>query len=198
MTQRRRFLEMVGGSIVAGVALGDLGCTNVVSGTGGSGGGAQGGAGGAGTAQTTTGTGSQCGGGGAANLGINSDLCQSDRGRFAVGAPADYAAAGLHKTKNIQSNMLIGRDAGGLFALSSYCTHQCVDMNDAYQGQQLGSVSALGVRCNVHGSQFGLTGKVTKGPANKPLQAYALSLDCDGVLYVDTTQPVAASVRLAV
>jgi len=142
--------------------------------------------------------GSNCGVGGAANQGFNNDICQSDKGRFNVGTPADFMTMGLHKSKDVNSNVLIGRDAMGLYALSSLCTHQCCDMNTTQGNQQVGTISATGIRCNCHISYYDNYGKPinTNQPAKQTLASYGLSLGCDGSIYVDTTKTVAATTRL--
>ena len=43
-------------------------------------------------------------------------------GIFRIGVPTDYAAMGLHIVTN--KGLLIGRDAGGLYALTAICTHE--------------------------------------------------------------------------
>ncbi len=53
---------------------------------------------------------------------------------------------------------------GGLFAVSSACTHMGCDVKyDGKLGQLL---------CPCHGSQYGLDGANIKGPAKKPLKRY--------------------------
>jgi cytochrome b6-f complex iron-sulfur subunit len=89
--------------------------------------------------------------------------------------------------------VLIGRDTGGLYALTAICTHQQCNMDS----DPMGTITAMGgITCACHGSVFTSTGAVEMGPATKPLVAYALALGCDGFLYVDTTTPVANTVRL--
>ena len=83
-----------------------------------------------------------------------------------------------------------GRDAGGLYAMTSLCTHLQCDLNT------LGTIGATGVRCGCHGSQFDLVGNVTGGPASSPLRHYRLTLECDGSLRVDVSMVVAQDARL--
>ncbi len=216
MNERRRFLFMISGSVMAaglGCGGGDTGSSGGgasgggnggtgTGGAGGTGGGVTGGTGGAGGTTTTTSLTGDCGGGGAMNAGLNSDKCQSASGVFDIGAPADYAALGFHKVTNLGSNVLLVRDSMGLYALSSLCTHSCCDMNKKQGVQDIGTVTTSNgvqqIRCNCHGSRFNPDGTVAKGPASTPLHAYGLSLGCDGILYVDTTKTVPNTQRLAV
>ena len=142
MNERRRFLQVLGGTMAAYGA--GCGSVNGVGTTGGAGGA---GTGGAGTTSTTTGTttstttgmttatntttssssGGNCGGGGASSKGMNNDFCGSNAGVFAIGKPSDYAGDGLHQVQSGQANVLVGRDSGGLYAMSSLCTHNCCD-----------------------------------------------------------------------
>ncbi|MFI5300880.1 MAG: Rieske (2Fe-2S) protein [Polyangiales bacterium] len=83
----------------------------------------------------------------------------------------------------------IGRDTGGVYAMTLTCTHGGCDM-----GSQ-GSVSSAGLFCGCHGSQFDGNGNVTRGPANAPLAHFAVSIDAAGEVTVDGAQEVAASTR---
>lgn len=141
-----------------------------------------------------------CGTGGASSDGLNNDFCQSDKGVFAVGKPSDYPDPQLYKVKNLTSNVLIGRDANGLYAMSSLCTHQCCDLNSTQQGFPYGNFTTFSgqkvIQCNCHGSMFAYDGTVVRGPAFQSLPHYQLDLGCDGILYADTSKPVAKSQRL--
>jgi len=65
--------------------------------------------------------------------------------------------------------VLVNRGSGNTFyALSTECTHQGCVVN-AFDG--------LSSYCNCHGSEFGVSGQVTSGPANQPLDSYALTFD---------------------
>jgi Rieske Fe-S protein len=86
----------------------------------------------------------------------------------------------------------VGRDAVGVYAMTLTCTHQGCDM-----GRQ-GSVSARGLDCYCHGSQFDANGNVVRGPANFPLAHFAVSADAAGNLTVHTGSEVDPSVRLVV
>ena len=187
MNERRRFLQVVGSGVVAV----GTGCSATVqgnptgSGAGGSGAGGSGaggsGAGGMGTGGTTTTT---------------NPACTMNPPGTKAGKPTDYTAHGLHIVTN--SGFLVGHDAGGFYALSAVCTHQFCDMSAVDAQGPFGQITAAGmdIVCLCHGSQFGPTGGVVQGPAHTALKAYALALGCDGFLYVNKAQTVAATVRL--
>jgi cytochrome b6-f complex iron-sulfur subunit len=80
-------------------------------------------------------------------------------------------------------------DGGGLYAVSAVCTH----LGCVVARQETG-----GFYCPCHGSRFDARGKVTAGPAPRPLMYLDLSLSPDGQLVVDRQQEVAGDVRLQV
>lgn len=175
---RRRFLHVLG---AAAAALAAPACGSAVDGhpspsetIGGGGAGGASGAGGAG------GAGGPGGGG----------QCQDPAG-VNVGLPSMFAANGLHKVTG--TVVLVGRDANGLYAMSSLCTHQFCNMNKAQDGTILGGGNAI--RCDCHNSVFDKDGKATAGPAFSPLRHYAVAVGCDGTLRVDTKTIVTSSTR---
>jgi Rieske Fe-S protein len=86
--------------------------------------------------------------------------------------------------------LAIGRDQGGVYALSLLCTHAGCDIS------QDGSVGAGSIECFCHGSVFSGTGEVLRGPATEPLPHFAVSEDAAGALTIHTDQPTPASTRL--
>jgi Rieske Fe-S protein len=81
----------------------------------------------------------------------------------------------------------IGRDERGLYAVLAACTH-------------LGCPVALrdaGFECPCHGSRFDGSGAVTRGPADRPLDRAALSIDSEGYVVLDIRQTVDAAYRLS-
>jgi len=86
----------------------------------------------------------------------------------------------------------IGRDAGGIYAISLVCTHEGCDIS------QGGTVSTSVIACPCHGSQFSGMGTVLVGPATRPLPHLAVTADATGQLTIHGDQPVAADVRLQV
>jgi len=86
----------------------------------------------------------------------------------------------------------IGRDAKGVYAMTSTCPHAGCDMVAD------GSVSASGVFCGCHGSRFDANGGVMRGPADSPLVHFAVKVDAAGNISVEGGAQVAAAVRTAV
>jgi Rieske Fe-S protein len=188
MNDRRRFLQVIGSGAMA-VGVTGAGCSAAVksgsegvggSGAGGSGAGGMTGAGGA-TGSTTSTTSSGA-------------VCEMNPVGEQVGKPTAYATNGLHIVTN--KSVLIGRDAGGLYALTAVCTHAGCDMAAVDSQGPFGQLSGGDIICLCHGSAFGPTGSVVQGPAHQSLRAFALALGCDGNLYVNTKQTVATTVRL--
>lgn len=167
MNDRRRFLHVVGASAVT-LAL--PACGPAVD-TGSSG--AGGGAGSSGTG-TSTGTGS----------------CGPLPPGFSVGELSSFNVLGIYGI--VKTQILIGRDEEGFYALSSLCTHLGCDISSN------GTFDEKGMMCGCHGSKFDNDGNVVAGPATKPLKAFGLALGCDGRLYVDFPNEVPLTQRLKV
>jgi Rieske Fe-S protein len=85
----------------------------------------------------------------------------------------------------------VGRDVGGLYAISTVCTHRGCDM------AARGVVSGDGLECDCHGSEFEVDGTVRRGPAVRRLPFYALAIDDGGRITVDTEQEVDSDTRVA-
>jgi nitrite reductase/ring-hydroxylating ferredoxin subunit len=92
----------------------------------------------------------------------------------------------------VMSNVVVARDAAGVYAMSAVCTHQgcLVDAaNDTIAG---------GLTCPCHRSAFDGSGTVTHGPAGKALQHYAVTILADGSMTVEGGQPVSPATRTTV
>jgi cytochrome b6-f complex iron-sulfur subunit len=88
--------------------------------------------------------------------------------------------------------VIIGRDAGGLYAMTITCTHQGCDVEPSGNG------SSATVRCPCHGSQFDRNGAVVRGPASSALTHFAVSVDASGNITIHGGTKVGADVRTAV
>jgi cytochrome b6-f complex iron-sulfur subunit len=86
----------------------------------------------------------------------------------------------------------IGRDGGGIYAMTLTCPHAGCDIG------QTGSVSPQGLVCGCHGSRFDANGNVQSGPAVQPLDHFAVTVDGSGNLTIHGGEIVTASQRLAV
>ena len=83
--------------------------------------------------------------------------------------------------------LFVVRDAQGIYALTDVCTHQFCPV--AYQS---GSKTFF---CSCHGSVYDANGQVTMGPAFSPLVHYAVCIDSNGDVVVDTGTEVDPSTR---
>ena len=90
----------------------------------------------------------------------------------------------------LSSNVVIGRDSQGVYAMSAVCPHAGCLVEDSS-----GSLSA-GLSCPCHGSTFDGNGGLTRGPARSSLQHYQVTIAADGSITVDGGTTVAADVRV--
>jgi cytochrome b6-f complex iron-sulfur subunit len=81
------------------------------------------------------------------------------------------------------------RSAAGFFALSSVCTHLGCMTRYVPENAQ--------IACPCHGSRFSIEGKVTAGPAPRPLRRLQITVE-HGVLVVDASKEVPAGEILKV
>lgn len=103
-----------------------------------------------------------------------------------VGTPSTFT---LNKPVYFSSkNFFVVRDASGLYALTARCTHQGVTV----------VAQTSNFYCPGHGAKFDFDGNVTLGPANTPLQHFSMCMLANGNVAVDTSMPVAKTVRLNV
>jgi len=84
--------------------------------------------------------------------------------------------------------LAIGRDSGGVYAMTLTCTHAGCEVN----------VIGQGIVCPCHGSRFDANGNVVSGPAPSPLDHFAVSADGSGNLTIHTGTVVDSGFRLKV
>ena len=107
------------------------------------------------------------------------------------GNVADKSAKAI-KGPDLKAIVILVRDGKVITAISPTCTHKRCDVAPA-AGKEL-------FHCKCHGAEFDFTGKNTKGPSNSPatlnpLGHYALRLNGDGVIEVDTSAAVDADAK---
>jgi cytochrome b6-f complex iron-sulfur subunit len=107
----------------------------------------------------------------------------STAGPLDVGAKSDYAMDGPVMTWAKDKHVIVLRETGKIYAMSSKCTHKGCVLDDASDH----------LTCPCHGSNFGYDGKVTDGPAKRSLVRYAITVNEDGHLIVDTSKTFSES-----
>jgi cytochrome b6-f complex iron-sulfur subunit len=111
-------------------------------------------------------------------------------GDVAAGNVADLPVGSLDVVGS--EPVCIGRDGGGIYAMTLTCTHAGCDMGEN------GTVSDRGLFCGCHGSEFDANGNVVRGPATRPLDHFDVTADASGNLVIHGGEIVSASQRLAV
>jgi nitrite reductase/ring-hydroxylating ferredoxin subunit len=101
-----------------------------------------------------------------------------------VGLPSSFV---LNTPKYFSSNsFFVVRDAMGLYALTSRCSHQQVTL----------TIQSTKFHCNAHGADFKFDGSVIDGPTSKVLVHYAMCTMSSGHVGVQPSMTVSASTRL--
>lgn len=115
---------------------------------------------------------------------------ESGGGIAAIGTNVKDVAVG--SLGSAGSRVLLGRDAGGLYAMTSVCTHAQCDL------VVYGTLSEAGISCRCHGSGFSRTGDRVKGPAIDSLKHFKVDVAADGTITIDTKTVVDAAARTSV
>ena len=96
--------------------------------------------------------------------------------RFKAGLPENFSPGSVTLNKE-QKVFIVRAKEGYFYALSAVCTHLgCIANWKPEDGI---------VACPCHGSKFDRNGNVIAGPAPRPLQRFAMSIDDQGQLLVD-------------
>jgi Rieske Fe-S protein len=96
-------------------------------------------------------------------------------GPVAAGNVADLSVG---TWRAVGESAVVGRDAQGVFAMSTVCTHaRC-------PAALVSAQVSDGLYCGCHGSRFDGQGAVTHGPAARALAHYRVDLAADGGLTV--------------
>jgi cytochrome b6-f complex iron-sulfur subunit len=109
-------------------------------------------------------------------------------GAMRLGALTDFPMGSWRGVS--AARVIVGRDARGLFAYSSVCTHAgCTVPAPAS--------AASGSECPCHGSQYNADGMNTRGPTKRPLDNYRVVV-CGGDVYLQMSMVVPIGTRTAV
>ena len=100
-----------------------------------------------------------------------------------IGAVTGFAVGAFHSVTVSGRRLLVGRDAGGLYAFSALCTHQGCTLPVPVRGV---------ITCPCHRATFDANGQVTGGPARTSLAHYQVTV-CAGQVYVGTATVAAAT-----
>jgi len=124
-------------------------------------------------------------------VGCGSTISEDGTGSMIQGGAAKDVPIGSLSPRS-EASVAIGRDAAGLYAVSTICTHQGCDIRSS------GTVDATGLACGCHGSKFDANGAVLNGPAGKPLDHFEVVIDGNGNWAIDMSRVVAAEQRTPV
>ena len=111
-------------------------------------------------------------------------------GDAAAGSVADIPVGTLRQVGTVP--VFVGRDAGGLYALTSTCTHAGCEVRTD------GAGDTAVLFCPCHGSLFDRNGAVKRGPAPSPLVHFAVEVDAMGNVTIHGGTQVSAATRVAV
>jgi 3-phenylpropionate/trans-cinnamate dioxygenase ferredoxin subunit len=76
-------------------------------------------------------------------------------------------------------------ETGTVHAIGDLCTHGDISLAEGF-------VEDDAIECWAHGSMFSLkTGKPLSLPAYEPVPVFAVTVDADGVVYIDPTETIA-------
>ena len=98
------------------------------------------------------------------------------RGQFTLGPLEQFPVGSVTHVR--QGRFLLVRQPTGVLALSDECTHQKCTVDYLPERHV--------IFCPCHGAQFSVTGAVLAGPAPRPLDRFATTMQ-DGQVIVDTT-----------
>jgi len=107
-------------------------------------------------------------------------------GGLAAGAASALVAGTYQHVTGGGNSVFVCRDTTGVFAMDARCTHE---------GALL-TKQATRMYCSRHGATFDLNGQHPTGPANGPLDHYAVCVDTAGNLFVDPNTVVDATTRV--
>ena len=105
--------------------------------------------------------------------------CGPPPGPAGVGNVSDFAVGDVKQVE--ASSILVGRDAGGIYAMTAICTHAGCDLSGVN-----GTIGAdKHITCGCHGSVYSADGTVISGPAGSPLQHWKTTVAADGNITVE-------------
>jgi nitrite reductase/ring-hydroxylating ferredoxin subunit len=111
-------------------------------------------------------------------------------GDIPAGNVSGVAVGTLHAVSG--HPVVIARDAGGLYAMSTICTHAQCDMTSD------GTIGNDGMYCSCHGSKFDAQGQVLAGPASAAVRHFAVEVAADGTITIHAGTTVSVATRVTV
>jgi nitrite reductase/ring-hydroxylating ferredoxin subunit len=127
------------------------------------------------------------GGGGGSNDMAHGGGGGACSGTLNAGAASAIAVgAAKHFSDNINYDLFVCRDAGGLFTVDARCTHAGCDVK----------LQSGHWYCNCHGATFAFDGTKPTSPAHSPLVNYEVCVDASGNISVDYNTTVSNTTRV--